>query len=562
MDVQHLGETFSSLFKKRKRKTLYLTAGLVLLYVIIRVFVPNYLNTIPVYGGGFSEGMVGYPRFINPVLALSQTDKDITNLVYSGLFREQSDGTITQDLVASYSVNASSTEYTIVLRDDVFFHDNTPVTAIDIAFTYDMIRDSVIKSHLAPSYEGVDWEILDEQTIVFSLKNPQSNFEKFLTVGILPRDQWSSISREEFAFSVDNISPIGSGPYQIADINRNSDERITSYVLTSSQGYNQPYISTIEIKFYEDHRQVITAFESGLIDNLANISPQELLLLDHTLQTKNISSYPLDRSFVLFMNQSKEPVLAEKTVRSYLNQTINREQIISDVLFSRGDVATGPLPLSHDFYLPPTTTEKIPHEDFVKALGKLGWSLNEDGLYTNDSAETLELTLHVPEVRELEQTANIIAEQLSQEGINVTIISVPQDEIVNTVVRRRDYELLLFGQLVEDASSLYAFWHSEGIADPGINIAMYENKTVDAILERLISAGEKGNDLATDYANIQKEIADDVPAIFLYRPHFIYALDQKINNVSFENLRFAWDRFNSVDDWYIQTESLLPWFTP
>ena len=561
MEVPRLSDALTSIVTNKKRRICYLLGLLMVIYLCVRfILSPAYLVTIPVSGGGFSEGMVGFPRFINPVLALSQTDKDLSHLIFSGLFKENHHGQIVPDLAQSYTVNEDSTTYTILLREDGTFHDGLPVTTSDVDFTYQMIRDRVVKSHLAPLFEGVNWEIQGERTIIFNLQNSQANFIESLTVGILSANHWADISPEEFAFASNNIAPVGAGPFMISDINRNSEEKITSYVLSAHSTHLSPYITTIEVRFYENHEKAIAAFESGLIDNLANISPQELLLLDHTLETKHIISYPLDRSFSLFMNPITQPLFANKALRQALDKVIDKEQIINDVLFKRGDLATGPLPTSHLYYRPPDSGETQEASSLEEVLEEEGWRPNEAGWYAQED-EILEISLHVPQVQELEQVAYHIKDQFESLGLQTRVETVPQEEIISSVIRQRDYQMLLFGQLAEDASALYAFWHSHGQQDPGINISLYENKTVDAILERLLS-GSDPTTRETDYVNLQKEIGADVPVIFLYHPHFIYALDKKIQNVNLGDLRFAWDRFNTLPEWYIRTESLLPWFVP
>lgn len=156
----------------------------------------------------------------------------------------------------------------------------------------------------------------------------------------------------------------------------------------------------------------------------------------------------------------------------------------------------------------------------------------------------------------------MIAQDITSLGIPVETVTTPPNQIINDVVRMRNFDLLLFGQLVNDSNSLYSFWHSSQIGDPGINIAGFANETVDAILERLVDPSTDKEQRETDYRNLQEIIRDEVAAIFIYHPHFIYATESKIHNNTVQNLDFAWDRFRGITDWYIRVESLLPWFAP
>lgn len=560
--LRQVAQTSKTISRYRNYRTIGIVIILLVVLLGLRFTAPHYLEEVPRLGGSFSEGMVGYPRFVNPVLALSQTDKDLTRLIYSGLFRYNAQGAVVTDLAQSYEVNDEATEYTILLRGDIAFHDGSAITSEDVAYTYSLIRDPVIKSPLFPRFQGVNWEIIDERTISFTLANPNPNFIERLTIGIMSKNEWNDISSEEFPFASANITPNGSGPYKIESIDRDSNQRIQSYILHSSQEYHTPpYINEIETIFYPDQDAAIAAFESDLLDNLANIAPRELLKLDRALASKQIQSFALRRSFNVFLNTQNNPLLAEQKIREIIRDSIDKEAIIREALLSRADVATGPLPPSHSQYQTiETNTEKYTEEEIAESFNDLGYSKNENGYYQNASS-SLVFSLHVPQSAELEQAASLIAQDLKKIGIQTEVIITPSDQIINDVVRMRNFDLLLFGQIAQDANSLYSFWHSSQISDPGINIAGFANETVDAILERLVDPSTSEEQRNTDYKNLQEILTDEVAAIFVYHPHFIYATHEKINNNTVQNLDFAWDRFNNITQWYIHTESLLPWFT-
>lgn len=95
----------------------------------------NLLVEVPARGGSFSEGIVGSPRFINPLLATTDADRDLTQLIYSGLMKPATDGTLVPDLAKSFSVSEDGLVYRFTLRDDIFFHNGKPVTVDDVMFT-------------------------------------------------------------------------------------------------------------------------------------------------------------------------------------------------------------------------------------------------------------------------------------------------------------------------------------------------------------------------------------------------------------------------------------------
>ena len=90
---------------------------------------------VPAYGGSFTEGIIGIPRFINPLIAVSDADRDLTLLAYSGLMRATASGTLIPDLALNYEISDDGLVYTFTIKDTAVFHDGTPVTADDVIFT-------------------------------------------------------------------------------------------------------------------------------------------------------------------------------------------------------------------------------------------------------------------------------------------------------------------------------------------------------------------------------------------------------------------------------------------
>ena len=100
-----------------------------------------FITTVPAHGGSLSEGLIGSPRFINPLLELSDADRDLTYLVYSGLMRATAEGDLIPDLAESYNISSDGLTYTFKIRDNAYFHDGKRVTADDVIYTIQMVQD-------------------------------------------------------------------------------------------------------------------------------------------------------------------------------------------------------------------------------------------------------------------------------------------------------------------------------------------------------------------------------------------------------------------------------------
>lgn len=143
---------------------LLIAAGLGLLWKIDR----SLATEIPKRGGTLNEGIIGTPRFINPLLSLSDADRDLTNLIYSGLMRADEKGGLMPDLAERYDISDDGLSYTFILKDGLSWPDKYPITSDDVVFTIQMAKNPILKSSQRASWEGVEVEKVDDRTVAFS----------------------------------------------------------------------------------------------------------------------------------------------------------------------------------------------------------------------------------------------------------------------------------------------------------------------------------------------------------------------------------------------------------
>ena len=117
----------------------------------------NYSIATPAEGGALVEGIVGTPRFINPALALTRADQDTTALVYSGLLKIDQNGNLANDLAESVNVSEDGLTYNIQVKKNRTFHDETPLTAKDVAFTIELIKNPELRSPIRGNCSTGNW---------------------------------------------------------------------------------------------------------------------------------------------------------------------------------------------------------------------------------------------------------------------------------------------------------------------------------------------------------------------------------------------------------------------
>jgi peptide/nickel transport system substrate-binding protein len=529
----------------------------------------KFMVEVPKYGGTFTEGLVGFPRHINPVIARTDTDRDLSMLIYSGLMRKVSDGTLATDLAESVTVSEDGKTYTATLKNELEWHDGTPVTSSDVAFTVSAMTDGAreIKGVRRASWEGIVVDTPDARTIVFTLPAPYVPFMEQLTMGILPAHLWGSLPREQFDLSNLNLRPIGTGPYAIEKVVLRDDGIPVEYVFRAFDrfAHGMPYIKNIVVKFYGNREELLGAYESGDILAMSEVDP----ILGETLSRdgkSRVLSAPLGRVFAVYFNQAHSPVLADKGVRQALELLTDRDGLISSVLQGYGSPIDGPVPPgAYGSVAVSTTTQDQRTLEAISILEKGGWKKNADGLYqkTDTKKKTsldLSFSLSTGDTDELKAASEYLAKAWGAIGATIDTKVYDKSTLAKDVIVPRQYDALLYGAVTDRLPDLLPFWHSSQRTDPGLNIAMYANSKADKFLDQS-RGGTTTEAVATALQGFKDELATDRPAVFLYSPSFLYALTGNASGVSLGSMSTNADRFSSVYEWYTETERVWSVFT-
>ena len=545
-------------------------AGVCVISSIALIYLLNasFLTSVPAYGGSLSEGIIGSPRFINPVLALSDSDHDLTSLVYSGLLKATPEGDYVPDLAQSYTVSPDGKTYVFTLRSNATFQNGTPVTADDVIFTIQKTQDPALKSPLEANWSGVTVTEIDAHTVQFTLKQPYAPFIENLTMGILPKSLWQDVSDDEFSFSNLNIDPIGSGPFKVGSISRNSSGIPSSYDLVAFNNYalGRPYLDDITLHFYADENDLDSALEGGAIEAASGLSPANLPTLG---SNERVVSAPLNRVFGVFFNQNQSTVLRDHAVRQALQDAIDRNALINNVLGGYGIALTGPVPPSVSGVASTASSTATTTDPALAAraeLIKAGWVMGAGGVLqkttgSGKKAQTtvLEFSLATDNVPELRAAAQYVQSEWQKMGAKVDIQIYDQGDLSQNVIRPRKYDALLFGEVIGRELDLFAFWDSSQRTDPGLNIALYANSTADNILEQLRTTTDDAT-RAKLYTQFEAQLSADIPAVFLYAPDFVYIVPTNLQGLDVGFVESPSDRFLSVGQWHRESESVWPIF--
>ena len=272
----------------------------------------------------------------------------------------------------------------------------------------------------------------------------------------------------------------------------------------------------------------------------------------------------------------KRPFPEERTdaaVRAALAASVDTQAIIEDVLRGFASALDGPIPsgvMEGTRPAVPTLLKDVTEENEAESvdhvaegraiLERNGWKFDaEEGVWKQKDT-VLKVTLATVDDPALAETAQRVADAWKALGAVVETHVYPLAELNALVLRPRNYEAILFGEVVGRSLDLFAFWHSSQRNDPGLNLALYTNSKADSLLAHARSTIDK-DERERLYQEFAEVVADDQPAIFLYAPDFIYIVPQGLGGVEIGALTHPGERYLNVYEWYTDTESVWNVFT-
>ena len=602
---------------------------------------------VPANKGTYTEGIIGTPRFLNPLYKDSNdTDRDISELLFSGLMAYGPDGKLTEDLAKSYSVSDDGLTYEFILKDNLRWSDNEPLTSDDILYTISVIQDPAYKSPLRGQWLGVETEKITDTSFRLKLKNPYSSFLENCTLKILPKHIWSNVSADDFPLSPFNLSPVASGPYVVKKTNRNKDGDILSMELAPNARYfgQKPHIQHFVFAFFGDNDSLLASFRRGIVKGFAQQQLPDPKA--SAIAGENLYSFTLPRYFALFFNSDNNPALDDAQVRQALNLATDKQEIIAKALNGAGSAVDSPILSDFYHFNPPMVSYSFDTEQAQQLLDKSGFAAASDGSRTKAVSRkpafqfTKNLSLGSkldPDVKELQtclakevapdlaasgkfdadtkdavnkfqqkyhadildanglttptgdvkqatrdklnavcfpsggqtiplhftlttvdqptlvNVADIIKAQWAKIGATVDIKTEDIDTLERDTIKPRNYEILLFGEVLGSLPDPFPFWHSSQKNDPGLNFSLYQSQDADkALTDGRQSLDEDSK--AAALGSFQDILLKDAPAVFLYNPNYVYVTSGELKGIKDGVIIDPSQRFAQAALWYTQEE--------
>lgn len=506
-------------------------------------------HAVPASGGEFIGGAIGQPIYVNPVTASTEIDKILVRLVFSNI----------NDVADKIEASSDGRTWRVRLKENLRWQSGEKLTSDDIIFTVQKIQDRESSSPLLQSWQGVATERLSELELRFSLANPYAFFGDTLNnLYILPKHLLADVPPSNWRLSDYNLKPIGSGPYKFASYEKRPDGFIYLYKLELWDRYpgRKSLIQNFSFQFFSQTADLIKGFNLGQIDGLGGLSLQNISQIK---RPHNSFSFQLPGYYAVFLNQSKSIPLKDLDVRRALYLATDREALIKEALGGYGRLNKGPIPTRTTYSNPETAAADATPGTASEILEKAGWKKNETGFREKTIKNTkipLELALITPKVDFLSKTAELLQASWQKIGFKINLIILSPEEIAANAIKNRDYEMLLFGNVLGRNSDLFSFWHSSQRFYPGLNLALYNNKKADSLIESTRQNLDQEKRMA-QFNDLQNLIVSDYPAIFLYSTDYLYVANKNLHGLDAGFIAEPADIFAGASSWYLKTARVL-----
>lgn len=516
----------------------------------------QYRTLVPTENGVYAEGVYGALDNLNPLFASTPAERAASRLLFASLLVRDNKNGLTGELVETWQADSEGRNYTVTLRPGVVWHDGVPLTADDVVFTFNLIKNADTRSPLYVSWRNIGVKKVNDRTVSFALPTPFAAFADSLTMGVVPRHILQDVRPSELRTAAYNRSPrVASGPFMFQDL-RSADVRQESYLLRMAANprymLGQPKIDSFHLHAYKDRESLTGAFRMHEVASFADASIGQVNALGQGDFTQ--VNAPLFNGVYAFL-RTNTPPLNDQKVRKALQLATNQQNIIAQ-LDNKVQPLDGPL-LPGQLGYADKLRQSAPNIAHARALlDEAGWKINADGVRQKDGQQ-LRLQLITVSSGDYPTVAEELMAQWRQIGVEFDSLLIKAEDIQQNNIIPRAYDVLIYEIALGRDPDVYAYWHSSQANERGLNLSNYRSVQVD---DALSSARTTLNPelRQAKYEAFTQRWLEDVPAISLYRPALLYVQNQSVVTFKSRPLVDATDRYVNVRYWAAGRDMMRP----
>lgn len=518
----------------------------------LRALSPYYQSFKPVSGGIYSEGLVSKFQNANPLYATTQADIALSHLVFAGLFKFDKSNTLTPDLAKDYSVGPASTHYTVHLKEGLTWHDGAPFTADDVVFTYKTIQDIEAQSVLFTSWRDITVKKTDNHTVTFDLPNALSPFPTYLTNGIIPAHVLKKVPPSQLRTDSFNTNPIGAGPFAwkffeiLSSTNSVYEQRI-SLAAFNNYWAGRPKLDGFNLLVFSDEKQLINAFKKKQINAMSGLETLPAgMIQDTAIQIYNT---PITSATMAFFN-NLHPVLTDQNIRKALVTGVERSTLTKLTGYPT-QLVDGPLLHNQLGYSSDLVQLAYNQVQANQLLDQAGWARISPQGFRSKNNQVLTLNLRTQNTRQYTLVAQYLQSEWAKIGVKVDLQVYEADDLNGQIIANHDYDILLYAINIGTDPDVFAYWDSSqaNLTSQGhLNLSEYKS----AVIDQALGAGRTRSDPAVRVVKYRAFVTawiQDVPALGLYQPNYLYITRGPVFNYERKSTNTAADRFYNINNW-------------
>jgi peptide/nickel transport system substrate-binding protein len=512
----------------------------------------SYYQTVrPVAGGIYTEGILGDFTNANPVYASGEVDGAISKLLFASLFTYNAHNQLVGDLAQNWSANEQGTVYTVNLKPNLVWQDGQPLTADDVAFTYQVIKNPDAQSPLESSWHGITVTTVTPLQLRFTLPNALSSFPYAMTNGIIPKHILGHVAMTSMRSAAFNTSdPIGAGPFAWKTLQVTGDAPATreeQVALTPFAKYNRgmPKLDSFVIHAFHDQARLIRSYHKSELTAIAGLPSVPATLVKDPASQKN--SFALTAAKMVFFKNSN-PNLIDPKVRQALVAGVNVPAIMQGLGYATRPV-TQPLLIGQLGYQPSLAQFTFDQSSAASKLDAAGWLVGKGGIRYKAN-QPLSFTLYGEDDPEDTQVAQTLVADWRKLGVKVDAVLQDGSNLQQTV-SSHSYDALLHGISIGVDPDVFVYWDSSQAdirAANRLNLSEYKSTIADTALEGGRTRQDPGLRVIK-YKPFLEAWQQDAPALGLYQPRFLYISRQTVYNLNPRIINTSIDRFNNVQNW-------------
>lgn len=487
-------------------------------------------------GGGSAEqpvvvrvGKAGSPDTLNPGNAILANSYTIFELVYDSMYELNLDGSFRLSIADSAAVSDDGLTWTFKIKDGIKWHDGEALTAEDVAWTYNLYKDTpeypYLNGYYTTYFDAITFT--DNNEVILTLNESIPNLESQLVfLYILPKHIWENVDKLEY----ENTEMVGSGPFKMTEYAQNEFVRLSA---NTEYFGTQPKVDEVIFQSFDNQDALVQAIKAGQVDMITEMPSTAAASLKEEPNIELVVGAPLSPYVAdIIFNQidpencpedggicSGHPALLDKNVRLAMAHATNKQQLIDVVLLGLGKPGLTLIPDGLGVWYNNSIQDYAFDVDLAnQTLDDAGYvDADGDGIRDMpDGSRSLTFRMNWPsDSIEAPRMAELLGEMWSAIGIALEPSAVDPDALTAQCCPAFDFDIMIWGWYSDpDPSSLLYVYTTDAIPY-GSSETGYSNPVYDELYAK--QQIELNFDARKDIVwEMQKLVHDDVVYIIPY----------------------------------------------